>query len=610
MSVILGVSGLYHDAAAALVVDGMVVAAAEEERFSRTKHDERLPASVIRWLADDFGLSSSGVSDVVFYERPLSKLDRISRMQRGKISGWGVTQGALRGFVKDKLFVEAKLKHALHKAGVKWHGELLYADHHLSHAASAFYPSRFDEAAVLCLDGVGEWSTGSIWRGEGSKLETLREMHFPHSVGLFYAAMCQMAGFKVNSGEYKLMGLAPYGEPRFYDALTRDVISIQPDGSVVLDMKYFSYVSGDRMASPALYELLGCTNGPMSGLNGEPTELACDIAASAQKICDQVVLLCAKYARLITGSAHLALAGGVALNCVSVGYLLEQGAADEVFVQPASSDAGGALGCAMQLAAQKGELDRPWVGENKDSMRGGFLSYEISKAEVQQVVEKYSLVCSTHSTEEMDEVVAKYLLRGDVVAVCRGRAEFGPRALGNRSILADARDKECQSKLNLSIKQRESFRPFAPAVLEEDVQEWFCYPYGDAHMNTVAKLREEKRVLVESKEGESVIDRVNRVRASIPAVVHLDYSARVQVIGEDSPLAPILQHFKRATGVGIVVNTSFNRRGEPIVRTAEEAYLCFMRTGIDHLVLGDVFVSRASNTHECAKVPDAPLEMD
>jgi carbamoyltransferase len=610
VSIVLGVSGLYHDSAVALVVDGVIVAAAEEERFSRTKHDARLPEQAIGWLSAAHGLTESGVSDVVFYERPLSKLDRIARMQRGRLDGWSVTQGAVRGFLKEKLFVEAKLRHVLSSTGVKWHGELLYADHHLSHAASAFYPSSFDEAAVLCLDGVGEWSTGSIWSGKGSELALLEETHFPHSVGLFYAAMCQMAGFKVNSGEYKLMGLAPYGKPRFYDTLVRNVICVQPDGSVILDMKYFSYVHGDRMTSPALYELLGCTDETMSNAQGEPTEIACDIAASAQKICDEAVLLSAKHARLVTGYPRLALAGGVALNCVSVGYLLEQGAVDEVFVQPASSDAGGALGCAMQLAAQKGELARPWVAENKDGMRGGFLSYEISAAEVKQVVEKYSLVSTTYDTEGMDKQIADAVCAGNVVAVCRGRGEFGPRALGNRSILADARDSGCQSKLNLSVKQRESFRPFAPAVLEEDVKEWFCFPYGDEHMNTVAKLREDKRVLVEYADGESVMERVQHARASIPAVVHLDYSARVQIVGENSPLGSVLEHVKRATGAGIVVNTSFNRRGEPIVRTAEEAYVCFARTGIEYLVLGDVLIARSENTHSGAQVPDEALEMD
>lgn len=611
VSRILGISALYHDSAVALIEDGVVVAAAEEERFSRKKHDSSLPSSALAWLQDQHGLNA-GVDHVVFYERPLVKLDRITRAGTGSIREVLHAARGLRGFTKEKLLVETSIAELLERTGTPWSGRLQYADHHLSHAASAFYPSSFEHAAVLCIDGVGEWASSSLWKGSGAALEAIEEAHFPHSLGMFYATMTQLAGFKVNSGEYKLMGLAPYGTPRFTDILRQEVIRVREDGSVKLNMRYFDFTKAERMASPRLLQLLAgnATSRSMTSAAGEPTQLACDVAASAQAICDEVMLRAAAHAVSETGSRNLALAGGVALNCVSVGRLLEQDVVDRVFVQPAASDAGGALGCALALAASLGELRRDWVQSGADAMQSGFLGYELTDTEVEAVVEKYELVTTELDPAAMNEEIAGLLAEGRTVAVCRGRAEYGPRALGNRSILADARDPECQTILNVAVKQRESFRPFAPVVLEDDASLWFNAPYGDHYMTTVAHLRDERRHTPEEPHENGVIARVRQTRSEIPAVTHIDYSARVQVVPHAHPLREVLEAFKSRTGVGVLVNTSFNRRGEPIVRTAEDAYRCFKQTALDYLVLGDHLVSRAENHHEAANVLPDTLELD
>jgi carbamoyltransferase len=611
MSRILGISALYHDSAVALVVDGVVVAAAEEERFTRKKHDSALPAAALAWLRDEHGLDK-GVDHVVFYERPLVKLDRITRAGSGSPAGLLHTARGLAGFSKEKLLVESSIQELLEVSEIPYAGRLQYADHHLSHAASAFYPSSFSEAAVLCIDGVGEWASSSLWAGEGSSLRALEEAHFPHSLGMFYATMTQLAGFKVNSGEYKLMGLAPYGTPRFVDTLRRHVIQVREDGSVKLDMRYFAFTKANRMASPRLGRLLWGegVSAAMTNTAGEPSELACDIAASAQAICDEVMVKSAAHAVTRTGFRDLALAGGVALNCVSVGRLLELGVADRVFVQPAASDAGGALGCALALSSSLGELGREWVGNGTDAMGAAFLGYEINDSEVESVLEKYALVAHKLETAPMDDEIARLLSVGHTVAVCRGRAEFGPRALGNRSILADARDPECQTLLNVAVKKRESFRPFAPVVLEAEASRWFSYPFGDPYMTTVAHLRDDVRDTPDDHPTAGVMAHVRQVRSAIPAVTHVDYSARVQIVPATHPLAAVLEAFKARTGVGVLVNTSFNRRGEPIVRTADDAYRCFKQTALDYLVLGDYLISREANLHVEAEVQQDSLELD
>jgi carbamoyltransferase len=610
VSRILGISALYHDAAVALVEDGAVVAAAEEERFTRKKHDSALPSQALAWLRDAYDLD--GVDHVVFYERPLVKLDRITRAGTSSLRGVLHTARGLAGFSKEKLLVESAISELMESTGISWPGRLQYSDHHLSHAASAFYPSEFESAAVLCIDGVGEWASSSLWNGTGTTLEALEEAHFPHSLGMFYATMTQLAGFKVNSGEYKLMGLAPYGTPRFEDLLRQHVIHVREDGSVKLDMRYFDFTKADRMLSPRLARLLGIelTHDSMLSASGDPSELACDIAASAQAICDTAMLRAAAHAVDRTGLRNLALAGGVALNCVSVGLILEQGVVDRVFVQPAASDAGGALGCALALSASLGELRRDWVKSGNDAMRSGFLGYELSTTEVDAVIEQHALVATRLDTSSMNEEIARLLAEGHTVAVCRGRAEFGPRALGNRSILADARDPECQTILNVAVKQRESFRPFAPVVLDDDAGLWFEHPFGDRYMTTVAHLREERRTATDDPLEQGVIARVRQTRSAIPAVTHIDYSARVQVVPRAHPLRGVLESFKARTGVGVLVNTSFNRRGEPIVRTAQDAYRCFKQTALEYLVLGEYLIARDANQHEAADVSRDTLELD
>jgi carbamoyltransferase len=610
VSRILGISALYHDAAVALVEDGAVVAAAEEERFTRKKHDSALPSQALAWLRDAYDLDC--VDHVVFYERPLVKLDRITRAGTSSLRGVLHTARGLAGFSKEKLLVESAISELMESTGISWPGRLQYSDHHLSHAASAFYPSEFENAAVLCIDGVGEWASSSLWNGTGTTLEALEETHFPHSLGMFYATMTQLAGFKVNSGEYKLMGLAPYGTPRFEDLLRQHVVHVREDGSVKLDMRYFDFTKADRMLSPRLARLLGIelTLDAMLSASGDPSELACDIAASAQAICDTAMLRAAAHAVDRTGLRNLALAGGVALNCVSVGLILEQGVVDRVFVQPAASDAGGALGCALALSASLGELRRDWVKSGNDAMRSGFLGYELSTTEVDAVIEQHALVATRLDTSSMNEEIARLLAEGHTVAVCRGRAEFGPRALGNRSILADARDPECQTILNVAVKQRESFRPFAPVVLDDDAGLWFEHPFGDRYMTTVAHLREEHRTATEDPLEQGVIARVRQTRSAIPAVTHIDYSARVQVVPHAHPLRGVLESFKARTGVGVLVNTSFNRRGEPIVRTAQDAYRCFKQTALEYLVLGEYLIARDANQHEAADVSRDTLELD
>lgn len=609
MSVILGVSGLYHDAAAALVVDGSIVAAAEEERFSRRKHDDSLPSGVVSWLKDTH-LTNDGVDYVVFYERPLVKLDRATRQGRGSLNGFRSSRRSLGNFAKNKMLVEAHLAKILKDAGVPWSGKLFYADHHLSHAASAFYPSRFESSAVLCLDGVGEWASSSIHKGYGSSLDLMYEGSFPHSFGLFYAAMTQLAGFKVNSGEYKLMGLAPYGSPRFVDILRDKVINVSRDGSVTLDLSYFSFVTGEQMASDRLAECLwgGTLSEPMADGAGEPTTLACDIAASAQVLCNEVLKKCTLFALEVCGGSTVALAGGVSLNSVAVGRLLQEGVVEDVFVQPAASDAGGALGCALQMAAQLGEMDRTHVTAGIDSMRGAFLSYKITEQEVLETIERYDLKSEFMCRQDMDRKIATMISEGKIVGVCRDTAEFGPRALGNRSILASAQDPETQTRLNMAIKQRESFRPFAPAVLLSEAPDWFETPYGDQFMTTVVNLRQDRRVHPQNENG--VLSRVRQVRSAIPAVTHIDYTARVQLVTGDHPLHGVLDNMLDLTGSSVIVNTSFNRRGEPIVRTALEGFECFARTDMDAVVLGDHLVMRTENIDAISKVAPQTPERD
>lgn len=609
MSSILGISALYHDAAAALVIDGRIIAASEEERFSRVKHDDSLPLGAIDWINRSF-LRGDRIDHVVFYERPLTKLDRSMKSGAGNLRNFRSSRQALGRFARDKMMVESRLDTLLRELGISWNGRLLYADHHLSHAASAFYPSQFESSAVLCLDGVGEWASSSIHLGSGSSLDLVQEGSFPHSIGLFYSTMTQLAGFRANSGEYKLMGLAPYGDTVFVDALKDRVIKINDDGSVVLNLEFFSFISGSQMPSRKLPEIMwgGSLSDAVVNERGEPNSLACDIAASAQEICNEVVRKSAMHALSVCGGTTLAMAGGVSLNSVAVGKLLEDGVVSDLFVQPASSDAGGSLGCALQLSAQLGEIDRTHTSSGIDSMRGSFISYSITENEIDSLISEYGIKTIRMNAAEMDQRIASLLEEGMIVGVCRGAGEFGPRALGNRSILASARDSDMQTRLNMAVKKRESFRPFAPAVLADEAPDWFEKPYGDRYMTRVVRLRKDR--ILDTPEADGVLQKVRLIRSEIPAVTHVDHTARAQIVQEGDPLYGILSSLRANGTPSVIVNTSFNRRGEPIVRTALEAFECFARTDIDAVVVGDRLILKSNNTESVNLVPALIPESD
>lgn len=604
---VLGVSGLYHDAAVALVDDGVPVLAAAEERFSRVKHDSRLPSGALRWLASE-PEAAGGVDAVVFYERPLARLDRIQHMRRGRVAGWGKFHRVLRQWSSSKLWVQSGLLTEVEQSGLVAPEEVLFCDHHRSHAASAFFPSPFERAAVVCLDGVGEWVSSSVAYGEGDRLELKAHGVFPHSIGLFYAAMTSLAGFKVNSGEYKVMGLAPYGQPRFVDRLLGEVIRVDDDGGVTLNLAYFSFGETDSMVSPKLLELLFAAQvAPVMAREGVPTEVACDLAASTQAVCDLVLERTIRFATRVTKCADVALAGGVALNGVALQRALEVGAARDVFVQPAASDAGGALGAALALCADRGCLQRPWV-PSSDGMSLGFLGPGIDPVEVDAVLDRFGVARVYLERAQMDARVAELLAEGKVVALARGRMEFGPRALGNRSILADPRSASMQRLLNEAVKKRESFRPFAPAVLDREASAWFAPPFGSPFMTVTAPLRDEHRLPLPGPVPAGVQVRLAQRRSPVPAVTHVDFSARPQLVSPQSPLWPIVERFEELTSVPMVVNTSFNLRGEPVVCSPLDALRCFAHSRIDVLVLGDALVE-ASAVASCG-VPAPVTEAD
>ncbi len=584
---ILGISCFFHDAAACLVEDGRIVAAAQEERFTRRKHDARFPRNAINYCLEEGRCQEEDLSLVAYYEKPGLVLDRILRTGLGdqphqvleRLQRLGINWGA------TKLALDRWLERTL--AGFR--GEVLFPEHHLSHAASAFFPSPFAEAAVLTVDGVGEWATAATFRGSGNHLELLGEMRYPHSLGLFYSAFTYFTGFKVNSGEYKFMGLAPYGEPRYYRLLRDQVIQLNPDGTVHLNLEYFDFLTGRRMTSPALERLL---DGPPRRPESRITRREMDIAASVQKITEEALLAMAAHLRRQTGIPYLCLAGGVALNCVANGKLLASGLFRDLWIQPAASDAGGAVGAA--LAAWHIFRDRPRRPQRPDAMSAALLGPAYSPQEIRDFLDLYGLPYHQLPPEELAAAVVEEILQGRVVALFQGRMEFGPRALGNRSILADPRRPEMQSKVNLKVKFRESFRPFAPVVLREEVARWFELDHDSPYMLLVAPVRPEHRRPCPPLEGEDLIRQVNQVRSTIPAVTHVDYSARIQTVHPDRHplLHRILRLFQRRTGVPVLLNTSFNLRGEPIVCSPMDAYQCMMRTEIDRLFLENILVRR------------------
>jgi carbamoyltransferase len=585
---ILGISAFYHDSAACLVRDGDIVAAASEERFTRVKGDATFPHRAVEYALREGGIGVNDLDFVGFYDKPLLKFERIlesylARAPRGFSSF--LKAGPL--WIKDKLYQEKQIRTEL-----RYEGELLFSEHHESHAASAFYPSPFQEAAILTIDGVGEWATASLGIGRGSEIDILKEMHWPDSLGLLYSAFTYYTGFKVNSGEYKVMGLAPYGQPKYVDLIYEHLVDLREDGSFTLDQKYFDYVSGLTMTSPAFNELFG---GPPRQPETKLTQKEMDLARSVQQVCEDIVMRMATTAHRETQLDDLCLAGGVALNCVANGRLLREGPFRRLWIQPAAGDAGGALGVAQLIWHRHCRQPRRISG-NGDGMRGAYLGPSFTDAEVEAFLSRVGAPHTRLRKPELMERVAELLENEKIVGWFNGRMEFGPRALGSRSILGDPRSPRMQAQMNIKIKFREGFRPFAPSVLCERAGDYFELDAESPYMLLVAPVRKERQTpMTEEQTRLWGIDQLNVPRSDIPAVTHIDYSARVQTVsrGVNPDYYDLLKAFERRTGCPVLVNTSFNVRGEPIVCTPEDAYRCFMRTHIDALVLGSFLLDKA-----------------
>jgi carbamoyltransferase len=585
MSAILGISAFYHDSAAALVIDGVVAAAAQEERFTRQKHDPGFPQHAIDYCLAEAGLEPEQVDYVGFYDKPVVKFERLLETYFSYApAGYASFRMALPLWLKQKLFLPREIRKGLKE---RYRGRIVFTDHHESHAASAFFPSPFDEAAILTIDGVGEWSTTCLGEGRGNRVHLSHEIRFPHSLGLLYSAFTYYTGFKVNSGEYKLMGLAPYGQPIYQDLILETLMELREDGSFRLDMAYFNYAQGLTMTSRKFHDLFG---GPPREPESQITQKEMDIAASIQAVTEQVMLRLARHAHSLTGLRNLVLAGGVALNCVGNGRVLREGPFDHIWIQPAAGDAGGALGVALFIWHQL--LDRPRDPRGQDSQQGSFLGPGFSDAEAAEALRKRGAVFSTcPDDEDLCNRVSDLLVQEKVVGWVQGRMEFGPRALGARSILGDARSDRMQSQMNLKIKFRESFRPFAPIVLREQVDSFFQMRNGEdsPYMLLVAPVRPAFRTPPGLGYDESFgIEKLNYRRSLIPAVTHVDYSARIQTV--DRQRHPLLHQlmtcFHRKTNCPVLINTSFNVRSEPIVCTPDDAYRCFLMTDMDALVVG------------------------
>lgn len=609
---LLGLSAFYHDSAAALVEDGRIVAAAQEERFSRKQHDAAFPAEAIRYCLAAGNVDLNQVDHVVFFEKPLIKFERLLETYLANAPrGFASFRMAIPLWIKEKLFQKLNLEKALAQfaPSSKVGGKLLFAEHHQSHAASAFFPSPFEEAVVLTMDGVGEWATTSVSIGRGNTLQPKREIHFPHSIGLLYSAFTYYTGFKVNSGEYKVMGLAPYGKPRYAQAILDHIVDLKGDGSFWLDQSYFNYATGLTMTSRKFHRLFG---GPPREPEARLTQREMDLAASVQKVTEEIMLRLARNLAETYKIPNLCLAGGVALNCVGNGKVLRDGAFERVWVQPAAGDAGGSLGAA--LAAYHQHFGRPrHVNGVLDAMHGSFLGPEFPQSEIEQRLMAAGARFTVLGEPELYEKSCEALEAGCAVGWFQGRMEFGPRALGARSILGDPRNPQMQKNLNLKIKYRESFRPFAPSVLREDVAEYFKIDIDSPYMLLVTDVkRNRRRTMSVEEEALFGIDKLNVVRSDIPAVTHVDYSARVQTVhSETNPrYHALLSAFKRRTGCAVLVNTSFNVRGEPIVCSPEDAFRCFMGTGMDALVCGNCFLGKAAQDPSLAKDYRAEFELD
>jgi len=607
---ILGISAFYHDSAAALIEDGCIVAAAQEERFSRKKHDARFPANAIRYCLTERATSLGGIDHVVFYDKPFLKFERlVETYMTFAPRGFKSFRMAIPLWLREKLFLKDLLKNELGKLDGHngWNGRLLFSEHHLSHAASAFFPSPFEEAVVLTMDGVGEWATTSAAIGRGKNVEVHKEIHFPHSLGFLYSAFTYFTGFKVNSGEYKVMGLAPYGVPRYKDRILKHLIDVKADGSFRLDLSYFNYCAGLTMTSERFHKLF---EGHPRRQDELLTDYHMDLAASVQAVTDEIVLRLTRSLRKETGIRNLCLAGGVALNCVANGKVLRDGGFDQIYIQPAAGDAGGALGAAlvgyhMQLGQQR--------TVNGDAMQGSYLGPAYSQSEIEERLTKCGARFELLEDSALIATSAEDLAQGKALAWFQGRMEFGPRALGNRSILGDPRSPTMQKTLNLKVKYRESFRPFAPSVLRERVSDWFEMDSDSPYMLLVADVVKSRRREMTADEKQLFgIDKLNVPRSEIPAVTHVDYSARIQTVHEETNprYYALISAFERKTGCPVIVNTSFNVRGEPIVCTPEDAFRCFMGNELDVLAVGNCYLRKDQQDPALKQNYETAFELD
>jgi carbamoyltransferase len=611
MTLIVGISALYHDSAAALIRDGEIIAAAQEERFSRRKHDARFPTSALAYVLDEAGVSLVDVDHVVFYDKPFLKFERLLETYLATAPrGFSSFRRAMPVWLREKLFLKDLLIKQLRAFDKGFSGDrLMFAEHHLSHAASAYYPSPFDQAVVLTLDGVGEWATTTVAIGRGKDLKVEKEIHFPHSLGLLYSAVTYYLGFKVNSGEYKIMGLAPYGQPRFKDLMLEHLVDLKPDGSFRLDQKYFNYASGLTMTNRHFADLIG--QPVRAPETDQLTPFHMDVAASIQAVTEEIVLTMTRALAQEYDIPNLCLAGGVALNCVANGKLLRDGAFKNIWVQPAAGDAGGALGaaqCAWHL-----ELGAERTATPGDAMKGAYLGPEYSNETIATELRAAGAVFHQLPPDDMIKQAATALADGQALGWFQGRMEFGPRALGGRSIIADPRSDHMQKTLNLKVKFRESFRPFAPSVLREDLNSWFDLDSDSPYMLLVADVRDHLRLdMTEAQQALFGIDQLNAKRSEMPAVTHVDYSARIQTVHADTNprYHALISEFKALTGCPLVVNTSFNVRGEPIVGSPTDAFKCFMGTGLDMLAIGDFILRKPEQDMALAEDYKSKYDLD
>ena len=609
---ILGISAFYHDSAASLIINGEIVAAAQEERFTRKKHDYSYPFKAVQYVLHNSGVSLNEIDKIIFFEKPFLKFERLLETYVAFApKGFKSFCKAMPVWLRDKLFQKRMLFNELkkHDSNFKDDKRIFFSDHHLSHAASAFFPSPFDEAIILTADGVGEWATTTVALGKGNKLEIKKEIHFPHSLGLLYSAFTYYTGFKVNSGEYKLMGLAPYGQPKYEDTIIDNLIDIKKDGSFRLDQKYFNYATGLTMTTKKFHDLFG--KKPRDPKSEHLTQFHMDIAASIQKVIEDIMIRLAKSLRKEFNISNLCLAGGVALNCVANGKILKEKIFNNIWVQPAAGDAGGSLGAA--LAFWHIELNNPRNVNFNDDMKGSYLGPEYSQKDIEVELKKNGAKFNILKEEDLINKTAFDLSVGQAVGWFQGRMEFGPRALGGRSILGDPRSSETQKNLNLKVKYRESFRPFAPSILKEDLEEWFDINVDSPYMLMVANINNNKKIEM-TKEQKKLfgIDKLNIKRSDIPAVTHVDYSARIQTVNRETnkKYYKLIQKFKEKTGCPIVVNTSFNVRGEPIVNTPTDAFNCFMGTELDKLVIGNCYLDKKDQDPLLKKDYKKEFELD